>query len=86
MLTLASARELKNKEKMLFHKLDRYRDMGLLILRVGIGAMFMCHGYPKIAGGPEVWTKVGGALSALGVNFGHTPMGLVAGGLAPLSR
>ena len=64
---------------MLFHKLDKYRDTGLLILRIGIGVMFICHGYPKIAGGPAVWTKVGGALSVFGVNFGHTAMGLVAG-------
>jgi putative oxidoreductase len=65
--------------KMLSHKPDKHRDTGLLILRVGIGVMFMCHGYPKIAGGPEVWARVGGAMSALGVNFGHAAMGLVAG-------
>ena len=66
-------------QEMLFHKLDKYRDLGLLVLRVGIGAAFVCHGYPKLAGGPELWTKIGGALSAMGVNFGHTAMGLVAG-------
>jgi len=64
---------------MLFKKLDRYRDIGLLVLRIGIGAAFVCHGYPKVVGGPEAWTKIGGALSALGVNFGHTIMGLAAG-------
>lgn len=30
-------------------------DLGLLILRVGIGAMFILHGLPKIMGGPAGW-------------------------------
>ena len=64
---------------MLFHKLDKYRDIGLLILRIGIGAAFVCHGYPKIVGGPEVWARIGGALSSIGIDFAHTPMGLIAG-------
>ena len=40
--------------------LSRHRDLGLLILRVGIGAMFMFHGWPKISGGPAFWAQVGG--------------------------
>lgn len=63
---------------MIFQKLDQHRDKGLLILRVGIGTMFMCHGLPKLIGGPEVWTKLGGALSAIGVNFAPAFMGFVA--------
>ena len=63
---------------MILHKLDKHRDIGLLLLRVGIGIMFMFHGYPKLAGGSEGWTKLGGALSALGVNFAPTFMGLMA--------
>ena len=30
-------------------------DFGLLILRVGIGGMFLLHGYPKLVGGTEKW-------------------------------
>ena len=63
---------------MILHALDRYRDRGLLILRLGIGIMFMCHGIPKLLGGPEVWTKLGGALSAIGVGFAPTFMGFLA--------
>ena len=63
---------------MILHALDRYRDRGLLILRIGIGIMFMCHGIPKLLGGPEVWTKLGGALSAIGVGFAPTLMGFLA--------
>jgi putative oxidoreductase len=63
---------------MVFHKLDRHRDKGLLILRVGIGIMFMCHGFPKLTAGPEAWTKLGGALSALGISVAPTFMGFMA--------
>jgi putative oxidoreductase len=63
---------------MVFHKLDRHRDKGLLILRVGIGIMFMCHGLPKLTAGPETWTKLGGALSALGISIAPTFMGFMA--------
>ena len=51
------------------------RDLGLLVLRVGLGCAFIAHGWPKVAGGPEVWTGVG--------NMAGTPapaaFGLVAG-------
>ncbi len=63
---------------MIFHKLDKHRDKGLLILRVGIGIMFMCHGFPKLTAGPEVWTKLGGALPTIGINFAPTFMGFMA--------
>jgi len=63
---------------MLLKNLDKYQDHGLLILRIGIGIMFMLHGWPKIIGGPDVWTKVGGALSAMGIHFAPTVMGLMA--------
>jgi putative oxidoreductase len=63
---------------MLFHKLDKYRDVGLLILRVGIGLMFMYHGFPKLTGGPEVWTNLGKVLSGLGIGFAPTFFGFMA--------
>lgn len=34
------------------------KDLGLLILRVGIGVMFICHGIPKLLGGPEGWESL----------------------------
>lgn len=55
-----------------FGKLSRYQDFGLLLLRVGIGAMMIWHGYPKLKGGPDMWEKVGGAMSHFGVHdFPH---------------
>ncbi len=63
---------------MIFHKLDKYRDFGLLVLRIGIGISFACHGYPKLTGGPETWEKVGKALELMGIHFAPTFMGLLA--------
>ncbi len=63
---------------MILHAWDKYRDKGLLALRIGIGTMFICHGVPKLLGGPEVWTKLGGALAAIGVSFAPTFMGFLA--------
>ncbi len=63
---------------MIFHKLEKHRDIGLLILRVGIGIMFMCHGFPKLVGGPEVWQKLGKALSVIGIHFAPALMGFIA--------
>ena len=31
------------------------KDLGLLILRVGIGVMFILHALPKLLGGPTAW-------------------------------
>jgi putative oxidoreductase len=59
---------------------DKYRDVGLLILRVGFGlAFFWYHGYPKISGGPQVWTAIGDAVSNVGITFGYPVWGLMAG-------
>ena len=63
---------------MILKKLDRHRDIGLFILRVGIGIMFMLHGFPKLAAGPALWTKLGGALGAIGVHFAPAVMGFLA--------
>ena len=49
-------------------RLSKYNHTALLLLRLGIGAMMICHGYPKLAGGPEKWAKLGGAMSAFGLH------------------
>ena len=45
------------------------RDLGLLILRIGIGIMFMLHGWPKISGGTEKWNALGGSMESFGIDF-----------------
>lgn len=54
------------------------RDRGLLLLRVGIGLMFMAHGWPKLSGGPGVWTRLGGAMATFGIDFAPAAWGLLA--------
>jgi putative oxidoreductase len=63
---------------MVFRFLDKYRDIGLLILRVGIGVMFVLHGLPKLIAGPETWTMLGGSMKVLGIGFAPTAWGFMA--------
>ncbi len=50
---------------------DKFRDYGLLLLRVGIGLMFITiHGFPKISGGVQTWTVFGKTFnSIIGISF-----------------
>lgn len=56
----------------------KYTDTGLLIIRVGLGVMFMLHGYPKIAGGIEKWVKLGENMEHVGIGFGAAFWGFMA--------
>lgn len=62
----------------IFDNLGKYRNTGLLILRVGLGAMMMVHGLPKIMGGPDMWAGLGGSMKVIGINFLPTFWGLMA--------
>ena len=54
------------------------RNLGLFLLRVGLGLSFMLHGWPKLAGGEEKWEQLGGAMSTVGVTFLPTFWGFMA--------
>lgn len=54
---------------MILTFLSKYRNVGLLILRIGIGSMFLFHGFPKIIGGPEKWERLGMAMATFGIQF-----------------
>jgi putative oxidoreductase len=54
---------------MIWISLNKYRDIGLLILRLGIGGMFIFHGAPKILGGPDMWEKLGTTMGIFGIHF-----------------
>ncbi|HYV91787.1 MAG TPA: DoxX family protein [Chitinophagales bacterium] len=45
------------------------KDIGYLILRLGLGALMARHGWPKIIGGPEKWESLGSSLSVIGITF-----------------
>jgi len=67
---------------MILSSLGKYKDAGLLVLRVGLGVMFILHGWPKIKGGPEMWQGLGAAMANLGV----TAVPVLWGFLAALSE
>ena len=55
-------------------------DLGLLILRLAIGAsMAFLHGWGKISGGPARWERIGQAMGNLGIDFAPVFWGFMAG-------
>ncbi|NDG50044.1 MAG: DoxX family protein [Rhodospirillales bacterium] len=59
--------------------LDRFTDLGLLVLRAGIGAIFLLiHGLPRLVADSRAWARVGRAVGYLGIHFGHAWWGLIA--------
>lgn len=54
---------------MLLKFLGKYRDTGLLVLRIGLGVMFCLHGLPKLAAGPKLWMMLGKEMGHLGIHF-----------------
>ena len=50
----------------------------LFIIRVGFGVMYMIHGWPKITGGVDTWTWLGGNMSVLGLSFAPAFWGFMA--------
>jgi len=52
--------------------------MALLIIRVGIGIIFMLHGWPKLAGGVETWSSIGGTMAIVGLGFAPAFWGFMA--------
>lgn len=63
---------------MILTSLNKHRHIGLLILRIGIGCMFLFHGAPKMFGGPEEWKDTGMAMKSLGIGFMPMFWGLMA--------
>jgi len=64
---------------MIWNHLDKYRDLGILLLR-GLAGLYMAfgHGLGKITAGPESWANLGGAMSHLGITFLPTFWGFMA--------
>ena len=53
-------------------------DIGILLLTVGLGGMFVYHGLPKVYGGREEWLKLGGAMAKLGIKVWPSLWGFLA--------
>ncbi len=54
------------------------KDLGLLLMRVGIGLIFIRHGLPKIMAGKEDWLWLGGAMKNFGITFAPLFWGFLA--------
>lgn len=63
----------------IFRSRYKYKDLGLLILRIGIGLMFILHGWPKLMGGPEKWEQIGKTMELVGIDFAPVFWGFMAG-------
>lgn len=65
--------------KQLVAWLKENQDIALLLVRIGVGLMFIfVHGGPKVFGGPEGWTKLGAMIGVLGISFAPTFLGAIA--------
>jgi putative oxidoreductase len=64
---------------MKMNTLNRHTDAGLLLIRVGLGLMFMfVHGYGKLFGGPDRWARIGSAMASFGLQEGYAFWGFAA--------
>ena len=53
-------------------------NLGLLIIRLGLGIIFMIHGYPKLIGGINSWQWLGSQMGLLGIHFFPVMWGFIA--------
>jgi putative oxidoreductase len=55
------------------------RNLGLLVIRVGIGVIILAfHGYGKLTGGTDAWGNVGAGMQNLGIGFAPVFWGFMA--------
>lgn len=54
---------------MVFSSLSKYKNAGLLVMRVGLGIAMSLHGYPKIMGGVARWRQLGEAMHIVHIHF-----------------
>lgn len=59
--------------------LSKFKNSGLLLMRIGLGILFILHGYPKLVGGPDMWEGVGSAMGRIGVTAFPAAWGFLAG-------
>ncbi len=45
--------------KLTLAGLSRFDFFGVLLLRIGVGALTVFHGFPSLLGGRAVWTEIG---------------------------
>jgi len=64
---------------MILTSLTKFRDQGLLFLRVALGCFYIyAHGWRKLAGGVHEWREIGAAVHYVGIHFAFVFWGLMA--------
>lgn len=53
-------------------------ELGLLLTRLGIGALFATFGFMKLIGGPQKWFWLGSQMANVGITFLPTAWGFLA--------
>ncbi len=61
----------------LFSNLGNYKNFGLLVIRVGLGIMFVYHGLPKLMGGEKTWEQLGNSTKYVGIHHWPVVWGLL---------
>jgi putative oxidoreductase len=74
-LTIKNQMVMKSK---LFNTTTEGLQIAIFLIRVNFGLIYIMHGFPKIAGGPERWAGVGGAMGHVGLGFAPEFWGLMA--------
>jgi putative oxidoreductase len=65
--------------KQLFSSDDISVDLGLLLIRLGIGlSVVIFHGYDKLMGGPAMWTSLGGSMQHVHITWLPTFWGFMS--------
>jgi putative oxidoreductase len=62
----------------IFGSVYKTQHFGLLLLRMGIGLMYIGHGWPKITGGTEYWINLGAAMPYWGIAVAPAFWGFLA--------
>ncbi|MRG46549.1 DoxX family membrane protein [Chitinophaga sp. SYP-B3965] len=57
---------------------SKTQELGLLILRVGVGVLFFIFGWQKLAAGEQMWAGVGSAMKFVGISAWPVFWGLLA--------
>ncbi len=64
--------------KKILHSSPRHMELGLTLIRIGIGLLFIKSGWTKVHAGSEMWTYLGSQMQSFGITFAPTAWGLAA--------
>lgn len=54
--------------KLTLAGLGKYDYIGVLLLRIGVGALVAYHGFPALLGGADAWTDIGSGASIMRID------------------